>query len=216
MVSLCLVMPRSPPGTAAAAIVAVRSASFVVSSRPAELCPHVGVALAEAPHRGQAAADTPPSWNSGGRSRRAACASRGRYARAARPPLPARCRRGPRRSLAGAPRTPDEHCDRPRTPEVVVHHHRVGPTQPPRTVCETVLPPPALVIVPQLVSARLPDIDEGLTAEMVRCDLAHRLPPSLGLPVRPSPLRASPRDWRALDNPSRSALRFDSVGLMVF
>lgn len=63
-----------PPPPANNQIVAVRSASFVVSSRPAELHPHVGVALAEFRLEGpglssQAAADTPPSWNSGGRSR---------------------------------------------------------------------------------------------------------------------------------------------------
>ena len=46
--------------------------------------------------------------------------------------------------------------------EVVVHHYRFGPSQPAGTVRESILPPPALVVVAQLVARRLPDIDEGV------------------------------------------------------
>lgn len=90
-------------------------------------------------------------------------------------------------------------------PEVVVDHHWVGPTQPAGTVCEPVLSPPALVMVPQLVSRRLPDVDEGLPTEMVRRDLAHRRSPFLVLPSPPSPAPALP-PLRAAGSPPVSSL----------
>ena len=91
---------------------------------------------------------------------------------------------------------------RPRRPaagaaEILVDHHGLVPAQAAGPIRKSILTAAALVIVPQLIRRRLPDVDDRVARQVVRRDLVHRLPPS-PWPSRPpcprsgsSPLRAA-------------------------
>src|ERR1700757_1417460 len=81
-----------------------------------------------------------------------------------------------------------------RAAEVVVDDLDIAPAELLSAIDETVLAPPALVIVSKLVCCRLPDVDAGAAGEMLSRDLGHRR--SLHLTPLPAPPRsraAAPR-----------------------
>jgi site-specific recombinase XerD len=61
--------------------------------------------------------------------------------------------------------------------KIVVDDLNRVPTKRSRTICKAVLAPLAFLIVQQLISRRLPDVDASRTRQMLRHDLGHRQPP---------------------------------------
>src|SRR4030095_14124026 len=67
-----------------------------------------------------------------------------------------------------------------RLPEVFADHDDLAPAQAARMVLQVVLTPPTLLVMTDLRQRRLPDVDEGRTAQMLGADLVvidHRGPP---------------------------------------
>src|SRR5712664_3352799 len=81
-----------------------------------------------------------------------------------------------------------------RPAEVVVDDIDVAPAKLLGAIDETVLAPPALMIMRELVCCRLPDVDAGAAGEMLSRDLGHRRSPRLPpLPAPPRSRAAAPR-----------------------